>query len=70
MPSYTYHCTACDEDLDMTHKITETPDVRCPRCDDNMKRRLYPVGLDFSKGGSGFYANDYGPVKCKWGEVT
>ncbi len=38
MPVYDYECPACEETLEVQHKISETPNVRCPECKKKCKR--------------------------------
>jgi putative FmdB family regulatory protein len=40
MPRYDYHCPACGIVIEVTHSIRETPEVRCPTCDNIMHRLL------------------------------
>ena len=65
MPTYTYRCAKCDQKFEKNQRITEDPfkihseaDVESA-CDGELTKLLHAPMLDFSKGGSGFYVNDY-----------
>lgn len=32
MPAYDYQCRKCAEVIEVTHKISEEPNIRCPEC--------------------------------------
>jgi len=57
MPIYGYRCTACYHEFEREQRITEEPIKVCERCDAQVKKIIYPVGISFK--GSGFYVNDY-----------
>lgn len=57
MPRYEYACD-CGETREVTHKMSENPDVCCPKCGEKMHRLISaPARIDLR--GSGFYINDY-----------
>ena len=32
MPTYDYHCDACDHEFELFHSITEEAKRKCPKC--------------------------------------
>ncbi|MDW8207271.1 MAG: FmdB family zinc ribbon protein [Chloroherpetonaceae bacterium] len=56
MPTYGYQCTRCDHQFDVFQRMSDAPITRCPECDGQVKRLLYPVGIVFK--GSGWYITD------------
>lgn len=59
MPAYDYRCTACDLTFEVTRKVGDLAEERCPECDSPTKRVFTPVGVVFK--GSGFHNTDYRP---------
>jgi len=57
MPTYVYRCKNCEYEFEMVQKITEDPISNCPKCNGQVTRLLFPVGIVFK--GSGFHINDY-----------
>lgn len=57
MPTYVYECKACKQQFETFQKMTDEPVKQCPKCNGNVKRLLFPVGIVFK--GSGFHINDY-----------
>ena len=58
MPVYTYRCTNCDTELDVTQSFDDSPLTLCPNCHKEQLRRVYkPIRVVFK--GSGFYATDH-----------
>ncbi len=57
MPTYVYECKACKHQFETFQKMTDEPVKQCPKCNGNVKRLLFPVGIVFK--GSGFHINDY-----------
>ncbi|MEJ5284663.1 MAG: FmdB family zinc ribbon protein [Brevinematia bacterium] len=58
MPNYDYRCEKCDNIFEVFHKMTESPEVKCPECGSNAKKMLGGgAGIIFK--GSGFYKTDY-----------
>lgn len=55
MPSYVYGCE-CGQVLDITHSITEDPDIECNNCDSMMRR--IPQSTTVTFGSGGFYTTD------------
>ena len=59
MPTYDYHCTACDTDHEIFHGMSEPAKKKCPRCGKNKLERRIGAGAGFLFKGSGFYLTDY-----------
>lgn len=59
MPTYDYHCDACNKDFEIYHSITEEARRKCPKCGKNKLRRLIGTGAAIMFKGSGFYTTDY-----------
>lgn len=60
MPTYTYYCEACQitEDVRKALAVYDREEP-CSKCQKIMQRRITAAALDFSKGGSGFFCNEY-----------
>lgn len=71
MPTYSYHCDACDADFEKEQRITEAPIKKCPACGKLKARRMISGGNFILKGG-GWYADAYGlkPGKSSSGESS
>lgn len=59
MPTYEYHCDACDHEFEEFQSITEDALKKCPQCKKNKLRRLFGTGAAVIFKGSGFYETDY-----------
>lgn len=59
MPTYEYHCDACDHHFDEFQSITEPPLKKCPECRKPKLRRIFGTGAAVLFKGSGFYQTDY-----------
>lgn len=59
MPTYDYHCDACEHEFELFQGITEEPKKKCPKCGKNKLRRLFGTGGAIVFKGSGFYKTDY-----------
>ena len=58
MPTYDYACQGCNKVFEVFHSITEEPEISCPDCSSEAKRKIsLGGGLIFK--GSGFYVTDY-----------
>lgn len=58
MPTYTYECKKCGQQLDRFHGMNAKPRVKCEACGGACKRMLGSgSGIIFK--GSGFYETDY-----------
>ena len=59
MPTYEYHCDACDHRFDEFQSITEEPLKKCPECGKPKLHRVFGAGAAIIFKGSGFYQTDY-----------
>jgi putative FmdB family regulatory protein len=57
MPIYGYRCEECAHELEIFQSMSDAPLKVCPQCGGPLRKRLYPVGVQFK--GSGFYSTDY-----------
>ena len=57
MPTYVYRCKKCGHQFETIQRISDPPLTQCPKCDGEVGRLLFPVGIVFK--GSGFHVNDY-----------
>jgi putative FmdB family regulatory protein len=57
MPIYGYRCDECGHELEVFQSMSDAPLKLCPKCGGVLRKRLYPVGVQFK--GSGFYTTDY-----------
>ncbi|MGH7883350.1 MAG: FmdB family zinc ribbon protein [Candidatus Dormibacteraceae bacterium] len=57
MPTYGYHCTNCNQEIEVQQRMSDQPLTVCPKCEGRLEKLLYPVGVQFK--GSGFYSTDY-----------
>lgn len=55
MPTYLYRCQAGHE-IEIVHKYSSVPTVRCSRCKRRMRKVIRPVG--FVLNGGGWYSVD------------
>ncbi len=58
MPNYDYRCEKCENVFEIFHKMTENPELKCPKCGSNAKR-MFGGGAGIIFKGSGFYKTDY-----------
>jgi putative FmdB family regulatory protein len=59
MPTYEYHCDACDHNFDEFQSMSEEPLKKCPKCKKPKLRRVFGTGAAILFKGSGFYETDY-----------
>lgn len=59
MPTYEYHCDACDHNFDEFQSMSEAPLKKCPNCKKPKLRRVFGTGAAILFKGSGFYETDY-----------
>ena len=59
MPTYEYHCDACDYNFDEFQSMSEAPVKKCPQCKKPKLRRVFGTGAAVLFKGSGFYETDY-----------
>ncbi len=59
MPTYDYHCAACDQTVEIFQSMTAEPVEVCPNCGEKALHRLISGGTGIIFKGSGFYCTDY-----------
>jgi putative FmdB family regulatory protein len=59
MPTYTYHCDACDKDFEKEQRISEPALKKCALCGKQKAKRTISSGNFILKGG-GWYSDGYG----------
>jgi putative FmdB family regulatory protein len=59
MPTYEYHCDACEHCFDEFQSFSEAPLKKCPKCGKPKLRRAFGTGAAVIFKGSGFYETDY-----------
>jgi putative FmdB family regulatory protein len=59
MPTYEYHCDACEHEFEEFQAITDKPLKKCPSCGRPKLRRLFGTGAAVLFKGAGFYQTDY-----------
>lgn len=59
MPTYEYHCDACEHAFDEFQSMSEPPLKKCPKCGKPKLRRAFGTGSAILFKGSGFYQTDY-----------
>jgi putative FmdB family regulatory protein len=59
MPTYEYHCDACEHNFDEFQSINDKPLKKCPQCGKRKLRRVFGAGAAILFKGSGFYHTDY-----------
>jgi putative FmdB family regulatory protein len=59
MPTYEYHCDACEHHFDEFQSMSEKPLKKCPQCGKPKLRRIFGTGAAILFKGSGFYQTDY-----------
>ena len=56
MPIYGYRCQACDQEFEVTQRMSDPAIASCPACHGAGTRLFFPAGIVFK--GSGFYKTD------------
>lgn len=56
MPTYQYHCTECDQPLEVKQAFTDPALTECPACGGRLRKIFGTAGVVFK--GSGFYRTD------------
>src|SRR2546430_12763635 len=64
MPTYGYHCGRCGHEFEVRQSMADAPLKDCPECGGELRKLLYPVGVQFK--GSGFYTTDYNRSGDDW----
>jgi putative FmdB family regulatory protein len=59
MPTYEYHCDACENHFDEFQSMMDEPLKKCPKCGKKKLRRIFGTGAAILFKGSGFYETDY-----------
>ena len=68
MPRYDYKClsSVCELHTEVNHKITEDPEIKCPKCNSLMQRQISknvmfetPVDVEWEKDPSDLTATSY-----------
>lgn len=59
MPTYEYHCDACEHTFDEFQSMSDKPLRKCPKCKKPKLRRAFGIGAAVLFKGSGFYQTDY-----------
>ena len=59
MPTYEYHCDACENEFEEFQSMSDAPLTKCPKCGKKKLRRLFGTGAAVLFKGSGFYETDY-----------
>jgi putative FmdB family regulatory protein len=59
MPTYEYHCDACNHHFDEFQSINDPALKKCPKCKKRKLRRIFGIGAAVLFKGSGFYQTDY-----------
>jgi putative FmdB family regulatory protein len=59
MPTYSYHCDACNRDFEKEQRISEPALKKCALCGKSKARRMIASGNFILKGG-GWYSDGYG----------
>jgi putative FmdB family regulatory protein len=67
MPTYEYHCDACEHHFDEFQPITAEALKKCPACKKSKLRRVFGAGAAILFKGSGFYQTDYRSESYKAG---
>ena len=56
MPIYGYRCQACEQEFEVTQRMSDPAVAACPACGGTGTRLFFPAGIVFK--GSGFYKTD------------
>src|SRR5260370_41251906 len=67
MPTYEYHCDACEHNFDEFQSINDKQLKKCPKCGKPKLRRVFGTGAAILFKGSGFYQTDYRSESYKAG---
>jgi putative FmdB family regulatory protein len=59
MPTYDYHCDACEHEFEHFQGMNDPLLKKCPECGKPKLRRLIGAGAAIVFKGSGFYQTDY-----------
>src|SRR5438046_10568519 len=67
MPTYEYHCDACEHEFEEFQSMSEAALTKCPQCGRKKLRRVFGTGAAILFKGSGFYQTDYRSESYKAG---
>ena len=73
MPTYEYKCNSCKETFEDFHKITEDPEMTCPKCKSDDVRKIISGGTGFIIKGGGAQKKSVGQRhghKKGWSQPT
>ena len=70
MPTYDYHCDACEHEFELFQSISEPVKRKCPKCGKLKLCRLFGTGAAIVFKGSGFYQTDYRSDSYKKGAAA
>ena len=66
MPRYDYKCLLCEHVYEIEHKITEDPEIMCPKCSFICKRQIStnvsfetPVDVEWEKNPANLSTSSY-----------
>lgn len=59
MPTYAYHCEACDKEFEVSQRMSDAPIDSCECGAKGQVKRLVSVGAGVIFKGTGFYQTDY-----------
>jgi putative FmdB family regulatory protein len=59
MPTYVYHCDACDTTFEATQRMSDPPLTECQCGEKGQVKRQLSTGAGVIFKGSGFYQTDY-----------
>ena len=57
MPIYEYRCSACNDEFEVTQRITDDPLRECPKCHGSVEKLI--SHSSFILKGTGWYQTDY-----------
>lgn len=58
MPIYEYVCKACGTESEITHKISDPPAKKCPKCGKSKLEKMMSAA-GFRLAGGGWYESDF-----------
>lgn len=58
MPIYEYTCKACGTESEITHKISDPPAKKCPKCGKSKLEKMMSAA-GFRLAGGGWYESDF-----------
>jgi putative FmdB family regulatory protein len=56
MAIYLYKCLKCGNIIEVRHKMSEKPEIKCPTCNELMEKKISK--FNFILKGKGFYKTD------------